>query len=512
MKADDNDKKLDDLIHTALEHDGPTFDFQRWKGQHQAQVDQFHAEIAEARVREAQNGHFIRFIRRRPVVRWTVAAAVVIVCLLIAAYLAGSFHVTAPAYAITDMPGILAQAATIHATGWQYFPHHTMPDGSEIPPVPIELWVDLIGGSDRQSTSSLTSRKDYLYLSLGEVIRSSQYHLRLNHTEKTASFCRPRKRDETEQAAETGDRWVQLLLGDFTDLASSVKVGAEDVDGQQCEIWQWQRVNQVVGSGYRTRFWFCPATGQTKRVQSWTKWSNTDWMLREEYARIELDVDIPPDVFAMEIPAGYEARNTKETARSLDAYAPSIGGYSDERCSLSHGVAQSFTLLDGSVIWGWWSIDEMSPTPREAYFTDLEFGGALPQLPVEFNALKPGGQASDVTYWGYHLAYTRKSYVEQGEILTEWALYVPDGTPPETVEEYDYDAQYVFNLDHTPRLRLGLPVPYGRRIETPEDFERWVLPEIAETSDAGELPEGLTLDGILELSEWIRQSLADPQR
>ncbi|UCD49132.1 MAG: hypothetical protein JSW27_16550, partial [Phycisphaerales bacterium] len=491
MKADDNDKKLDDLIHTAIGHDGPTFDFQRWKGQYQTQVNQFHTELTQTRASGTRNVRFIELIRRDPIVRWTIAVAVVVACLLIVAHLMGSFDVTAPVYAVTDAPGILAQAATIHATGWHYFPEDTMPDGSEIPPVPIELWVDLIGGRDRRSTCSLTSRKDYLHISVGEVIRDSQYRVRLNHTEKTAYFYRSRRRNEAAESSETADRWVRLLLGDFTDLASSVRIGAEEVDGQWCEIWQWQRVNQVVGSGYRTRFWFSPETGQTKRVQSWTKWSNTDWMLRQEYTRIELDVDVPPDVFAMEVPAGYEARNTKETMGSLNEYAPSAGGYGDDRCSLSHGVARSFTLLDGSVIWGWWSIDEMSPMPREAYFAGLEFGGALPKLPIEFNALKPGGEPSEVTYWGYHLAYTRTSYVDKGEILTEWALYVPDGTPPETVAEYDYDALYVFNLDHTPRLRLGLPVPYGRRIETAEDFERWVLPEIAETSEDGEPPEGL---------------------
>ena len=41
-----------------------------------------------------------------------------------------------------------------------------------------------------------------------------------------------------------------------------------------------------------------------------------------------------------------------------------------------------------------------SETSQVELFEDLEFGGALPKLPVEIWGLKPGGWTGDITYMG----------------------------------------------------------------------------------------------------------------
>ncbi|MBN1362121.1 MAG: hypothetical protein JW993_16115 [Sedimentisphaerales bacterium] len=504
MKTEDTDNKLDSVIRTAIGREDVPFDFGQWRHGHRAAIEQFQAQCVSGESLNSSQMSLLRRLRWSPVFRFAVAAVVVLVAVWAVSHLGSPFDV-APAYAFTDAPEVLARAATIHASGWRYFPGHTMPDGSAIPPVPIELWVDLVNGCERQTTTGLSAGKDYVHVGVGELIQNSQFMFRLDHTEKT-SFFFPRG----IQAGAEGlvDRSVRLLLGDFAALASAVKVGDEEIDGQECEIWQWQRDSQVAGPAFRTRFWFSPATGRTKRVESWMKWGPADWQLAQEYTRIELDLPLGEGIFAMETPVGYTAMNTPEAAALPPSRPFNLGGYSDGRCSLSYGAARSFTLADGSVIWGWWSIDKMSQTPREAPFADLVFGGPLPKVPIEFNALVPGGEPSDVTYWGHHLTYTSKSYTDGGLILTEWVLYVPDETPAETVEEYDYDALYVFNLDHTPHLKISLPVPYGRRIGTAEDFDRWVLPAIGETSDDGQVPAGLTFDRVLQLAEQIREAHA----
>jgi hypothetical protein len=505
MNAERQDKRLDDLIHAAIGRQSRPFDFEQWRQKHQPSVECFEAQPAMA---EASQSLILRSICRSRVARIAVAAGFVVAAGLVVSYLATFFDATAPVYAITDMPKVLARAATIHATGWRYFDDRMTSNGRAIPPIPIELWLDLVHGRDRQTTNSVSGRMDDIKVSVGELIRDSQRMFRLSHTRKTASFY-PLSEHSEVGAPSSADAGVRLLLGDFTQLASAVKVGEERVDGEQCEVWQWERVNQVTGSGHRSRFWLSPATGQTKRVQSWVKWRDTDWRLDEEYTRIEIDVPISDDIFAMEVPAGYEAENSGETAKSAISRPSNRGGYVDDKCDLSYGETRSFTLSDGSVIWGWWSVDKMSQIPRGAYFASVEPGGPLPKLPIEFNALVPAGVPSDVTYWGYHLMFTLKHYADQEEIFTEWALYVPDGTPPATVEEFGCDARSVFNLDHTPSLRIGLPVPYGRRIETAEDFDRWVLPAVAETSDTNQPPERLMFDGVLHLAAQIRQSLTE---
>ncbi len=44
MKADNDDKRLDELIQAAISRDRLAFDFPRWKQSHQRQIDEFHAE------------------------------------------------------------------------------------------------------------------------------------------------------------------------------------------------------------------------------------------------------------------------------------------------------------------------------------------------------------------------------------------------------------------------------------------------------------------------------------
>ncbi len=133
-------------------------------------------------------------------------------------------------------------------------------------------------------------------------------------------------------------------------------------------------------------------------------------------------------------------------------------------------------------------------------FEDLEFGGALPKLPVEIWGLKPGGWTGDITYVGRHIVYTRK-----GDMFIEWSLYVPESVPPARSEMLGYDVLYRFNLEEKPKWRIGYTLDYGIRIETEEDFNKWVLGAMAELSDDGKAPDGITYESVLQLSEWSQR-------
>jgi hypothetical protein len=49
MKADNDDKRLEELIHGALGRDRLVFDFPRWRQEHQRQVEEYHAQTQPAR-------------------------------------------------------------------------------------------------------------------------------------------------------------------------------------------------------------------------------------------------------------------------------------------------------------------------------------------------------------------------------------------------------------------------------------------------------------------------------
>jgi hypothetical protein len=441
-------------------------------------------------------------IRRLIMNRFTKFAAAAVIIIAVASSIIFLDKSSTPAYGITDVPELFRTVRTVHLKGWQYYPGHKTPDGNDVPPVNMEEWFDLENGRWWSTTCSSSGRADATQISVGELISDGQYRLRLNHTRKSAHFSKINKYEQMLAKHQSRDQMIERLFGDFSKLDEFVKVGREKIDGVDCDIWECEEIFSATGGGWRHKYWLSPGTGECKRYQVWMCFTGKQkWELRYEYEKIERDVDIPEGLFAMVVPDGYEADNTKETAMLLELGSSNIGGYGDDRCALSWGAVLSFTMSDGSVIWGWNSIDRTPEKPQEEFFEALEFGGLLPKLPIEFDTLKPAGEPKDITYIGYHLTYTRKA-----DRFTEWAVYVPDGTPPENVKEFGYHALYVFNLEHKPRLKINLPVPYGLLIETKEDFDKWVLGAMAELSDDGKAPESITYESVLQLAEQIRES------
>jgi len=407
---------------------------------------------------------------------------------------------TTPVYGITDMPQLFKMAKTIHLKGWLYRPGCKTPDGNDVPPVNWEQWTDLENGREWHTTSSSSGRSEATTITVGELITDGQFRLRLNHTKKWGYFSKKNKYRQMLEKHRSKDNASALIFGDISKLYNFVKIGREKVDGVDCDIWQREEIFPDTEHGNRYRYWISPNTGECKLCQFWMRFSNKkQWELHHEYYKIERDVDIPEGIFAMEIPEGYEARNTKETATVLSLGSPRAGsGF-----GVGYGTAISFTMSDGSVIWGWNSFDQKSEKPQEEFFEGLKFGGPLPKLPIEFNSLKPGGKPKDIIYTGFHLAYTRKA-----DRFTEWAIYVPNGIPPKNVKQFHYHALYVFNIGREPRYRLNTIVPYGLLIETKEDFDKWVIGAMAELSDDGKAPENVTYESVLQLAEQIRESLA----
>ncbi len=442
-----------------------------------------------------------RTMMKSPITKLATVAAIAIAIGFGVHYFTGGG--TTPVYGITDMPELFRTVKTVHLKGWHYYPGDKTPDGNDVPPVNMEEWFDLGNGRWWSTTGSSSGRNNTIRISVGELISNGQYRLHLDHTRKSAHFSKRNKYQQMLAKHQGRDQMIEQLFGDISKLDDFVKIGREKIDGVDCDIWEREEVFSATEHRNRCGYWISPSTGECKRTQFWRRISDKhQWELLREYDKIERDVDIPEGLFAMEVPEGYEADNTKETATLLELGFPNMGGYGDDRCALSWGAALSFTMSDGSMIWGWNSIDRISEKPQEEFFEGLEFGGPLPELPIEFNSLKPAGMPKNITYTGYHLTYTQKA-----DRFTEWDIYVPDGTPPENVKEFGYHALYVFNLEHEPRLKINLPVPYGLLIGTKEDFDKWVLGAMAELSDDGKAPVNVTYESVLQLTKQIRESI-----
>ncbi len=447
--------------------------------------------IAGLSIGPAQN--IWRKIMKSKITKLAAAAMIVIAIVLSIIFLDKS---VAPAYAVTDLPGLFEKAKVIHIQGWQYFAGHRMPDGEQIPPVEIDNWIDREGGRSCYTGTGLSIDKNGVRIAVSETISDGQYKMTLNHSERYASFFHVSDYQQMLNAYRTSRVFSGQIFSDIEQLQNFEQVGWEQMDGVEYQVWQQDTAHAVTAHADRLKFWLSPQTGKLGRVQIWSRMDDDQWELSKDYF-IDYDVAIPDDVFTLESPEGYTLKNTMETA--IPQELGSGGGVGCD--SFSAKTRIGFLMGDGSVIVAWQSLDSESEIPQDELFMGLEFGGHLPKLPVEIYGLKPAGGSSNLMYTGYHLAHTQKA----GQFI-EWSLYVPDGTPSSSVRQVGCDVLYRFNIEPEPKWRIGLTVNCDLLIGGAEDFDKWVLGAMAELSDDGTAPVDITYERVLALAEQVRQA------
>ncbi|MCH9022069.1 MAG: hypothetical protein IID32_04830, partial [Planctomycetes bacterium] len=212
---------------------------------------------------------------------------------------------------------------------------------------------------------------------------------------------------------------------------------------------------------------------------------------------IELNIPIPEDIFLTDPPPGYRLGNTKETAPWAELGTSKVGAG-----PLHMNVHISFTLEDGSVIVCWRSLDK-TESDQKSLFEKLNPGGDLPKLPIEIYGLEATPATLKMVYKGYHLTHTFKN-----DKFYEWSLYVPKAEIPNRNTIMGYQVLHQYNADKEKNTSLiMLAINLDILIETKNKFNTWVLGAMAELSDDGVVPEGMSYESVLELSEQLRLSL-----
>lgn len=441
-----------------------------------------------------------RRLMKTRIARVASVAAVIAVAALALTFWSRS---SSPAYAITDLPAQFEQARTIHVQGWHYFPEYTMPDGSAVPPSPIDNWTDVVNARSRFTTTQLTSGASGVNVGVNvyvsEVVRDGPSWMRIDHGRKSVSYFRVSEYQQKLGVRQISKLISEQLFGDITQLSNSIVVGDERIDGIACDIWQSDD-----SRGGRWRQWLSADTGRLARAQFLRKMDSGQWKVATDYSLIEYNVEPPEGTFSLEPPEGYTADNSPQTAYSMDLGKNGVPGFRDEHWYYYCGPKLAFALTDGSIVLGWQSFDPMDAEKQAVLFEGVTFGGPLPKLPIEFYVLLPDNGSSEPLYTGYHLAFTRK----EGRFI-EWSLYVPDGTPPVDVQATGYEMLYRWNQEFARNFVFDhVTVKPEFTIETAEEFDEWVLGAMAELADDGTAPANLTYQKVIDLAQQIRTSVA----
>jgi hypothetical protein len=293
------------------------------------------------------------------------------------------------------------------------------------------------------------------------------------------------------------------------------KIRQDTIDGRKFDLWQGE-YNTAPGDGESVRFevWLSPVTAELGAVKTWWKMQgNREWRQISEYTGFEYGVPLTAGLFRTEPPAGeYEIRIGKDNAtipRWVNWWDRDI--YEDlyfMEEPLRYFLAPAFTLSNGVILAGYWSVDTRQSQDQSKYFENLQFGGRLAQLPIEIVALFPEPDARGVQFTGFHLAHTRKQ-TKDGPRWFEWILYVPNKEPPKPEHVLWYRGQSRLHVSGAEDPNLSSPKgrmlsPYElAKVETKEDFDRLVLGAMRKVSDDGVIPEHITYDKVLRLAEQI---------
>lgn len=434
------------------------------------------------------------------------AAAVIIIGIFLGLEFVGGPAITSVAYGITDVPELLKKAKTIHMKGWVYPPQQRDKD-AEPAKLKLEYWFDIENGRYRLykpgNIDKDTGKANYFTTVCdGQYIMSEGY-VKPVHGEpwKKVGFTKLSPYQARLEAYKHSYPTLMRLFG-VDQIASSIKVGQEEINGIAFDIWQ-NEFYQTDGSGTKIKSWISPDSGNVGRVLFWQKKTKDEpnWMLVIELDRVEFDVVPPAGIFDTEPPDGYRLENTKETASSR-----TLGVSTDTRNLITDYELHrhiGFTLDDGSVIMAW-SCPQRGPFSQANLFEILVPGGALPDLAGVIEGMTAISLSPPIYYAGFHLAYTQK-----GDNFYEWSIYVPNNEPPVRGSFVGYGLKIKYEADISNfRTRPG-NLSDDLIIDSSYDFNVWVLGGMAELSDDGKVPEGVTYEGVLQLAQEIRESLAE---
>lgn len=433
-----------------------------------------------------------RVMARTRIAKLTVAAVV----LLMVSVLWRTVGVAGKAYALSDVPGLVGQARTIHVR-MRYF------SGGQT--LRVEYWSDLENGRLYRYREGLGTEEGpngmQVVKSIIETVCDGQLVMRVDHRKKTVEFERPLASQEEPRRLIMIDRASTGTLEDIQNLDRYIKVDQGRIDGRQYDIWRREfRVDNSDGLRIRYEYWVSPATGAVGRMTYWGRHNgNREWELRAETDRIEINVEPPIGIFRTEPPAGYAPENQKATAEmvglDLDVFH-SLEGHTLR-------VPASFALEDGSILACWRGTHESVGAGPEALYENLIFGGDLPRAPAELLALMSYRDESDsgpmIHYVGRHLMVTHKA----GRVY-EWALYVPQ-------QEIAVEGASSHNVAF-----IGLNISQGKDpvqepswwltsfVVTDRSFAEYVRPAMSELSDTQAVPAEMAYDNLLVLARQIR--------
>ena len=351
-------------------------------------------------------------VRKRPS-RWrrimtsrtTQLSAAAVVLLALGLFFANLNNT--PVYGMSEVPGLYKLARTLHFKGTQYFPENNCSDSCL-----IESWIDLDNNRWRTFSPNILASNGAMTISPGEVVYDGNgIRSYIDHTEKQVHYYTLSPLQQSLEQRKQIRKYNTMVFGAFDQFDHCQIIDHEAIDGIGYEVWE-AVVTQHFFT-YKTNAWLDPATGTLLKSKRWLQSSDGTWLLSREMQLIQRDVEIPESIFNVDIPDGYEALATPETAPEQSMFRATI---SSSDALLTEYLL--FSLPDGSLIACWSSKKKDHSDSQTDLFVDCQPGGVFPELPSKLHQFKALMEGREIVFSGCHLTATQK----EGQYY-EWGLY-----------------------------------------------------------------------------------------
>lgn len=439
---------------------------------------------------------------------WKIAAAAAIVLVVLAWW--HTFGTASKVYALSDVPGIIRQARTVHV--------RTLTDDGT---GRWEHWYDIEHAREyvydegvyQVAFDSPETRKRAT-----QTVRDGQYGMKVDHVERTVRFERWLPGEQELHRLMMADFALKTVLPNvLRHLDRYTKIGKGKIDGQSYDIWrrEWK---EFTGIGRRYDIWVCPSTGEIGLTRQWAYYNEPErgWRLHSETGKIEINQKPPANIFATEPPEGYLLENTKATADLTSAgFRPH---QTPEKYKLT--VPMSFVLADGSVLACWNVAGEPTDSDPNKPYRDLVWGGPVPDTSLTLYGLLSNPvlgteeRYGSVSFWdedmpktfvdgvGRHLTCTHRA----GRVY-EWALYVPQEELPSPESK---ETALVAVKWHARSLRSSPTIfeldMLTSLVVSPERLASYLADAFRELSDDTTVPSYMSYQNLLNLAKQTREN------
>jgi hypothetical protein len=423
-----------------------------------------------------------------------------------------AFGAASKAYALSDVPGIIRQARTIHICT-------RTNDGKGR----WEHWYDIENAREyvyHEGEYQVTFDSPETRWRAVATVRDGPYVMKVDHVERTVRFERWLPSEQELHRLVMADFALNAALPDVLQyLDRYTKIGNGKIGEQSYDIWRREWKEPKSDFGIRYDIWVSPSTGEIGRTRQWINYNEPrmGWMLRSETDKIALNLEPPAGIFATEPPEGYVAENPKTTADVTSV------GFPASRTPKGYAlrIPASFMIEDGSILACWNAAGGPPPSDPNQAYEGLTLGGPLPKTSValygllsspvigaerRYGSVSFGDENAPITIIhgvGRHLTYTRRA----GRIY-EWALYVPQEEIPcdkpmkQTIVAIKH---HMRDFDYSPGMSID---PLTSLVVTPERLARYVSDTFRELSDDRTVPAYMDYRSLLKMATQIRKERA----